>query len=344
MAAPFLALASGTHAQGTEALPPAPALIVPSDDTEARRRAQALQIANAAVVGLRARVVDGATSAASLGSLRTGSGVVIDDSGLVLTIGYLILEAEQVDLLLDRTRSVPARVVAYDLSTGLGLVQSLVPLNVTPARFGSALTQPSDEPLMIASAGLGGGVSLARLVSRRPFSGYWEYHIDSALFTVPPRSDHSGAALFNAEGELLGIGSLVVTDVLGPKRPALPGNMFVPVDLIRPILDELRARGSVQAGRRAWLGASFIEQEGGVYVVRVTADSPAQAAGLRPGDRVLRIDGAPVSSLEAFYKTLWSGGAPERYVRLELYRGNVSETVDVRATDRMRTFHRALLI
>ncbi|HEX6706741.1 MAG TPA: S1C family serine protease [Albitalea sp.] len=304
-------------------------------------QAKVLAQANAAVVGVRAVAVEDARSIDILGREREGSGVVIGADGLVVTIGYLILEADHVDLVLERDRVVPARVVAYDIDSGFGLVQALAPLRVAPARMGNPAGLSTEEPLMIASGGETGDLSLARMVSRRPFSGYWEYHIDGALFTAPPRTDHSGAALFNAKGELLGIGSLVVMDALGPGHPRLAGNMFVPVDLLARILPELRERGAARSSTRAWLGLNCVELDGAVRVVRITRDSPAEAAGLRPGDTIVRIDGTAVKSLEAFYKALWRGTPAEREITLEIERSAAAQTVKVQATDRMKTLRRA---
>jgi S1-C subfamily serine protease len=303
-------------------------------------QARALSRANATVVGVRATAVEGARSARTLGMRRSGSGVVIGDDGLVLTIGYLILEAEQVELLQEGARVVPARVVAYDVATGFGLVQALAPLKLPSAALGRAETIADGEPLMIASGGDDGDVSIAQLVSRRAFSGNWEYHIDGALFTAPPRIDHSGAGLFNGRGELVGIGSLVVADARGGGTARNPGNMFVPIDLLTPILAELRERGSSRASQRAWLGVNCVEIEGDVRIVRVNEDSPADVAGLAVGDRILRIDDTPVASLEALWKALWRGNA-EREVTVEIRRGAGQQTLKLQSVDRMKTLRRA---
>ncbi len=257
----------------------------------------------------------------------------------ILWIGYLILEAERVDLLLDGERRVPARVVAYDLATGFGLLQALWPLKREPVALGHSAGLAIDAPLLVASGLPDGGLSLARLASQRAFSGYWEYHIDSALFTVPPRGDHSGAGLFNLDGELLGIGSLVVGDAMGREAGRVPGNMFVPVDLLKPVIAEMRARGASRGSTRAWLGLNCEERGGEVRVLRVTRDSPAELAGVQPGDRILRIDDAEVAALETLWKTLWRDGA-EREVRLTIRRGDEQQTLTVHATDRMRTLRR----
>jgi serine protease Do len=294
----------------------------------------ALERARDAVVGLRIRVASEARSAQTLGTDRQGSGVVIDAEGLVLTIGYLVLEADRVEVRTPTGRTLPARVLAYDLATGFGLVQPLVPLGVTAVPLGQSTGTPSNEPYLIVSGGDDGGISLAQLVSQRPFSGYWEYHIDGALFTAPPRTDHSGAALFNARGELVGIGSLILSDTgAGTRRP---GNMFVPVDLLKPVMAELRERGASRQSTRAWLGLNCVEAGGAVQVMRVTGDSPAEDAGLAPGDRILSIDGTVVQSLEGLYKRLWEGGPPEREVTLEVARGPMVSTVKVQSMDRMK--------
>lgn len=302
---------------------------------------RALQRASASVVGLRARAVEDARSAGTLGRTREGSGVVIGDGDLVLTIGYLILEAEQVQLITDDGRELPARLVGYDVATGFGLVQPLAPLRIDPAPFGSASALAAGEPLMVVSGGEDGAVSAAQLLSRRSFSGYWEYHVDGALYTAPPRADHSGAGLFNGRGELVGIGSLLVRDAAGPGASPQSGNMFVPIDLLPPILSELRSRGSSRQSQRAWLGVNCVETEGVVRVVRVNDDSPAEVAGLEPGDRIVRIDGTEVRALEVLWKTLWAGGAPEREVTLDIVRSGKPQTLKLQSVDRMKTLRAA---
>jgi len=322
------------------ASPPALASAPVGSELEAMSRA--LQRAHAAVVGVRALAVENARSNAVLGRTREGSGVVIGNDGLVLTIGYLILEADQVQLELDEDRIVPARVLAYDVATGFGLLQALTPLRLAAVPLGSAATMAPKEPLMIASGGEDGAVSVARLVSRRAFVGYWEYRIDGALFTSPPRTDHSGAGLFNSRGELMGIGSLYVADTLGTvDGPRIPGNMFVPVDLLKPVLDELRRDGRSRASHRAWIGINAIELEGQVRVLRVNDESPADAAGVQPGDSIVSIDGTAIAALDALWQSLWSGGAPEREVTLEIRRGAETKTLKVQTVDRMRTLRRA---
>lgn len=309
----------------------------------------ALQRASDATLGIEVQAVEGATSADTLGARRKGTGVVIGADGLVLTVGYLILEAGDIDLVLDSGRRVPARPVAYDLATGFGLVQALVPLPVPVVPLGDAAAVAADDTLLFVSGGSGGAVSPAKLLARGRFAGYWEYLIDGALFTAPARSDHSGAGLYNRHGELVGIGSLRVADAsasVAGRAPAeapgdrRPGNMFVPVDLLKPILAELQREGRSQASRRAWLGVSCVESDGALVVLRVSRDSPAESAGLAVGDRILALDGVTVGDLPSFYQRLWQGGA-ERDVLLQIGRRGEARELRLRSVDRSATLKRA---
>ena len=301
----------------------------------------ALSKANAAVVGVRVTVADDARSAETLGKRRSGSGVVIGPDGLILTIGYLMLEAQSIQIVTSDNKTLPAQAVAYDLATGFGLIKPLLPLRgVQPVALGSLNDVARGESLMAATGAQADGeeadVSMTQIVSKRAFSGFWEYHIDSAVFTSPPIGNHSGAALFNQRGELIGIGSLFVTNAIGADR-RLPGNMFVPVDLLKPILGEMQKTGSSKTSRRPWLGLTSSEQGGRVQIVRVNKDGPAEAAGLEAGDFVLAVDGAKVTTLETFYKQLWAHEQPDSEITLTVLQGADVKTITLKAVDRMST-------
>jgi S1-C subfamily serine protease len=308
----------------------------------------ALSRASAATVGVRVKAADGARSAATLGAERAGSGVVIGADGLVLTIGYLILEAQDIRIITQEGKVLPAVSVAYDLATGFGLVRPVLPWREAPvAPLGSDAALQTGQALMAAVGATDSGsesdVSLTQLVSKRAFSGTWEYHIDSALFTSPPvlagRGNHSGAGLFNQAGELVGIGSLLVMDAAGLNR-RMPGNMFVPVDLLKPILAEMQKSGSSSLSQRPWLGLTSTDQGGRVQVLRVNEDSPAQVAGLKAGDVVLAVDDKRVASLEDFYKKLWARDTPDTLVRLTVLQGADIKTLEVRPQNRMQTLRK----
>ncbi len=303
-----------------------------------------LNKAHAAVVGLRVQVDAAARSAETLGLQRSGSGVVIGPDGLILTIGYLVVEAQAIEIVTQDHKTMPAQAVAYDLATGFGLVRPILPLRgIQPVPLGSLQNLRTGEPLMVSTGPQAGGeeadVNMVQVFSKRAFSGYWEYHIDSAIFTSPPVGNHSGAAVFNQKGELMGIGSLLVGDVLG-RSPRLPGNLFVPVDLLKPILPELQAQGRSQQSRRPWVGVTSSEQGGRVQIVRVSKESPAALAGLEPGDVVLAVDGAKVSTLEGFYKKLWDHAQAEVDIELTVLQGADIKTIVLKAVDRMSTMRK----
>jgi serine protease Do len=309
----------------------------PQPPAQAQAMLDALTRAHAAVVGVQVTATEGARSAETLGRMRNGSGVVIGPDGLILTIGYLVLEADSIQIVTQDNRTLPARAVGYDLATGFGLIKPLLPLRgVSPVPLGSHQQASTGDPVMAATGGLDGDVAMTQLVSKRSFSGYWEYHIDAALFTSPPIRNHSGAPLFNQRGELLGIGSLLMGDVLG-EPPRMPGNMFVPVDLLKPILGEMQRTGSSRQSRRPWLGVTSSEQAGGVQVVRVAKGSPAEAGGIEPGDVVVAVDGTRVATLEEFYKRIWAHANPDDEIRLTVRHGSDVRELTLKPVDRMST-------
>ena len=295
---------------------------------------QHLVDATNAVVGVKVKAIANARSNETLGAERVGSGVLIGKDGLVLTIGYLILEADQVEVTDSDGATVPAAVVAYDHATGFGLLRPLGRLTPKPIRIGTAKPIGQLDRLMIVTGGMEQTISIATVVSRRRFAGYWEYLIDGAIFTSPPRLDHSGAALINKDGELVGVGSLFVMDALTPGE-RLPGNMFVPVDILMPVLDEMVRTGANHTARRPWLGVNSLEEDGRVKVVQVNEESPADQAGIVAGDIILSVNGEAVESLEKFYAKVWAPGAkPGADVKLTVLHGPNLREVTVRSIDR----------
>ena len=300
---------------------------------------QRLVSAANAVVGVKVKALPNARSNETLGQERNGSGVVINGDGLVLTIGYLILEADSVEVTDGDNQTMPASVVAYDHATGFGLVKPMGRIATPPIRLGTARPVGQLDRLMIVTGGSEQAVSIATVVSKRKFAGYWEYLIDDAIFTSPPRLDHSGAALINKDGELVGIGSLFVMDALTPGE-RLPGNMFVPVDLLKPVLEELVRTGSQSAARRPWLGINSLEEDGRIKVMQVNEDSPAQKAGIEAGDIILSVDGLPVESLEKFYNAIWHRGPAGTEFTLTVLHGVQVREVPVRSIDRREFMRR----
>src|ERR687891_2297068 len=282
------------------------------------------------VVKLRSRTFAGARSSTTLGPQREGTGVVVDSQGLVLTIGYLILEAETVELSTADGTSFPATVVAYDSVTGFGLLRSLRPLPIAPIQFGQSSTITKRDRVLIVGFD---GVAPAVVVSRRPFVGYWEYLLDEAIYTAPATVNWSGAALLDHEGKLLGIGSLSVNDALGSESQ-VPGNLFVPIDLLKPLLSDLIAHGKSSARPQPWIGVQTQEVHGNVIVSRVSPDSPAEAAAIRPGDVIVAVGGQTIKGQADFYTRLWSRGAAGVDVTLDVLREGKIQNITVTSADR----------
>ena len=333
-------------AMGFTALLPAPSSASMLHSTAAQPTApgtdaayQKLVDAANSVVGIRMKAIRNARSNELLGEERNGSGVLIDNKGLVLTIGYLIMEADSIEVTDAHGTTVPANPIAYDHATGFGLVRAMGKVTAKPIRFGTSSPVSQLDRMLIITGGGEQTVSIATVVSRRKFAGYWEYLIDDAIFTSPPRLDHSGAALVNKDGELVGIGSLFVMDAIRPGEK-FPGNMFVPIDLLKPALDEMLKSGAQAASRRPWLGINSLEEDGRVKVMQVNEESPADQAGIAAGDIILSVNGLAVDSLETFYTKLWDHTKPGAVIRLTVLHGPVMKEIDVRSIDRIEFMRR----
>ncbi len=286
-----------------------------------------------AVVGLHAEVPADARTARSLGTARQGSGVVIDDGGLIVTIGYLILEADQVEVVDRGGKRSPAEILAYDHATGFGLVRALHRLDAAALPLGDSSKLQEDTLVVVASREEEGAAAPAVVVSRRPFAGYWEYLLERAIFTAPPRQGWGGAALIDADGRLVGIGSLFVGDAVPAPRPQ-PGNMFVPIDALKPILADLLTEGRSSAPPRPWIGVYAGDAQGGLLVNRVAPGGPAARAGIAEGDVILAVADRPVAGLADFYRKLWAQGHAGVEVRLTVLRDGATHDLTIKSQDR----------
>jgi S1-C subfamily serine protease len=285
-----------------------------------------------AVVLLRAEIPEEAFTADILGTERVGNGVVIGDDGLVLTIGYLITEARGIWLTNNAGAAVPAHPLAYDQATGFGLVLPLGPLSAPTLARGRAATVSVGSDVYVVGHGGRSHALKARLVSRREFAGYWEYVLDEALFTAPAHPQWGGTALLDGNGELIGIGSLLVQESVQDEE--VQGNMFVPVDLIEPILDELVKHGRRAGPPRAWLGMYVAELATHLVVNALADDGPAAQAGVHVGDVVVEIAGEKPASLADFFRRLWALGRAGTEVPLVMSRRGQPLRVTVHSADR----------
>ena len=270
----------------------------------------------------------------NLGRERQGSGVVISSDGLVLTIGYLMVEAHAAEVATNDGRTVTADVVGYDYDTGFGLLRASTALNVRPMELGkSAILSEGDKVLTIRAGGQE-MIRAANIAAKREFAGYWEYLLDEAIFATPPVPDWSGAALVARDGKLAGIGSLIVGDATG-KGDGVPANMFVPIDLLPPILAELIAGGRVSGAAKPWLGITTDEIKGQLVVRRVTPGGPAAKSGIEPGDTIVGLGGEATSTLGAFYRKLWARGSAGVPVPLDVRRAGEQLRIDLQSVNRL---------
>ena len=284
------------------------------------------------IVALRSAIPEDAFTASILGAERSGSGVVIRESGLVLTIGYLITEAQSVWLAGADGRVTPAHALAYDQETGFGLVQALGRLGLPALDIGRSGEAKLGDPVIVAGGGRRQSVR-ARIVGKQEFTGYWEYLLKEAIFTAPAHPFWGGAGLIGQDGKLLGVGSLLVQQVTEGGRQ-LDINMVVPIDLLPPILDDLLAYGRVNKPPRPWLGVYSAESEGRVIVADVAERGPAAAAGLRQGDIVTSVRDSSVESLGDFYRKVWSCGPAGAEIPIEVVRDRRSIWLRVKSADR----------
>jgi S1-C subfamily serine protease len=293
-----------------------------------------LEQALAAMVGLRSIIPADAFTAETLGTERAGNGVCIRDNGLVLTIGYLITEAESIWLNLSDGRSVPGHVIGYDQETGFGLVQALAKLEVPALDIGQSSAASIGERVVVGGAGGRHRSVAARIVAKQEFAGYWEYLLDEAIFTAPSHPNWGGTALIGPAGNLVGVGSLQLQHVVDKGQPQNI-NMIVPIDLLKPIFDDLMNTGRRSGPPRPWLGLYATEVESRLVIVGIADRGPAKKADLRNGDIVLSVAGKEVRDLASFFRRIWAQGQAGAEVPLTIYRDG--ETVDVRVKSSERS-------
>jgi len=293
------------------------------------------------IVTIQSSIPEDAYTAQTLGEHRTGSGVVIRDSGLVLTIGYLITEAETVWIARADGRVIPGHALAIDQESGFGLVQALDRLDCPTLEFGRSGEARIGDPVVVAA---GGGTKAvhASIVGKQEFAGYWEYFLDEAIFTEPAHPFWGGASAIDADGRLIGVGSLHVEQLTAPGGPR-DINMIVPIDLLPPILGDLLTYGRVNKPVRPWLGIYSAESDGEVVVAAVADRGPASAAGLRRGDILSSVRGAEIADLGDFYRKVWTCGDAGVEVPIEVIRDGRALGLTIKSGDRAELLKRPRL-
>jgi|TARA_B100000315_G_scaffold257580_1_gene306843 S1-C subfamily serine protease len=285
-----------------------------------------LEKALSSVVRLTSEVPEDAFSAQTLGTEREGNAILISDDGLLLTIGYLVVDARTITIKAAGGEPVSAELVGYNHESGMAIIHALSPLEIAPLEIGSAEGLNEQEPAIIAPYGGVDHSISAVVVSRREFAGSWEYMLENAIFTAPIHPNWSGAALIRGDGKLCGLGSLWVNDAEKSSKDS-PGNMFVPIDLLKPIYDDLVSKGIASGPQRPWLGMYTAEAMDRLFVSGVIPDGPADLVSVEPGDLIVGINDQDVPSLPAMYRLLWSLGDAGVEITLNLRRDG--EDIDI---------------
>ena len=287
-----------------------------------------------AVVKIKAHINPEGRTVQGLGRDREGSGVLIDADGLILTIGYLMVEAYAAEVITNDGRTIPAGIVGYDHETGFGLLRTIEPLKIKPFTFGKAADVKEKDVVVVASGGGATMVMPVQVVGKREFVGNWEYLLDEAIYTAPAHPAWSGAALISREGKLIGVGSLIIGDAAGTKEHN-PGNVFVPIDRLAPILGDLLSEGRPSGPGRPWLGMNADETHGRLMVGRVTPGGPADKAGIQRGDVIVSVNGEATTSLPDFYRKVWSKGSAGAVIGLDVRHNNTMQHVDIQSINRL---------
>lgn len=264
-----------------------------------------LERALSAVVFIRSQVPEDAFTAQVLGTERAGNGILISDSGLIVTIGYLVTEAESLWLVANNGQTVQGDVIGYDHDTGLGLVQALGRLSVRPMEIGSSADVRLNDPMVLAAGGGRRHALAAKVAAKREFAGSWEYLLDEAIFTTPVHPNWGGTGLIDGHGRLVGVGSLFIQDA-GPNGD--DGNMIVPIDVLKPILDPMQKTGHTGRPPRPWLGLYAADTDEAIVVAGMASAGPASQSGVMIGDEIVKVAGAPVQGLSDLLRHVWSQG------------------------------------
>jgi len=292
-----------------------------------------------AIVKVRAVIHDDAVTAQSLGTEREGNGVLIDPAGHILTIGYLILESKIIEVTGPDGQVMDATFIGYDYDTGFGLLRVNKALNLTPMKLGSSSKLKAGEPALVADHKGSESVLGVRIAARQEFTGYWEYLLESAIYTIPPFQNYGGAALIGSDGYLLGIGSIFTQiDVTG--FGPLPANMFVPIDLLKPILKDLKSAGRSRNPPKPWLGMHTDESHGRVFLIRIHPGGPAQKANLQVGDLILKVNNQSVEGQADFFRKVWALGTAGVKVPLSILRGTKIQDITLQSADRYQFIKR----
>jgi serine protease Do len=288
------------------------------------------------IVEIKSYVPENARTAKSLGIERLGTGVVIDKKH-ILTIGYIVVEAEKIDIRLPDGKTVPGQLVGYDHQTGFGILRTIIPTNLAPLKLGNSDKINDEDMLFVMPYPSQGRASAGKAVSRRSFTGYWEYHVEKPIYVYPMNESWAGTPVLSDRGEVLGIGSLYISDSVSPGIMS-PGNLFVPINILKPVMKDLIKNGRRTENINPYMGLSADDLTGILNVARVSKKGPAEQSGIQAGDLIISVNGTPVKSMEEFYKTAWKSGGPGTKIKIKVQRDKKNIDYELKSIDRMDYF------
>src|SRR6266403_1443453 len=267
-----------------------------------------------------------------LGNERLGSGVVVDASGLILTVNYVVMGAQTISVAFQKGRRAKAEIVAQDFEIGTALIK-VNRQGLIAAEIGTGdVVERSDEVVLLGAMqpqerrATGGFVTYVG-----EFEAYWEYLIDRGIISNAPNPGYGGGGLFTMTGRLAGTVSLNLNEIA---RSSLP----IPVGFYRSHRDEMVRYGRVVSRpRRAWLGIFAHMVEEAVVIAAVAPEGPGDRGGLQAGDLIVSLNAEEVGSRRDLYMSLWRH-EPGEALTLEVMRDNKMRRFEVKGGDRAHFF------
>jgi len=287
-------------------------------------------------MALHALVPETAMTSELLGTERNSHAVQISQDGLLLTVGYSVMEASEIWLTNRKGQTTEAILLAQDYDSGLALLRPLSPIGLLTLETATTDKLHEGQELSVLASNEKELIPVD-LFAVEEFAGRWEYVLDRGLFTFPLYERWSGAALLDSAGKLVGLGSLAL-GMRNPEGEVEPGNLFIPVELVMPHIEHLRDHGQKPGTLRPWLGTLVEEHDSELYVVGLYHGAPAARAGIKPGEIILSVARQPVTSMAGFFRSIWHYGPAGTAIPLTLSDGNKTREVVLDTTDRNSFF------
>ncbi len=281
-----------------------------------------------ATVGVHSHIPSTHVSTAiGLGTDRRGTGTIVSPDGLILTVHYLLLGAQNVIVTMPGGEQLEAKIVGKDYSTGIGLLtidRGKIPCVEVVS---SEKCVDGQDAFTVASLGAEKRCADCGIVTYLgPFDAVWEFVLDKCVcVTAPLNIGMSGGPICNLQAQLMAVSYLNFAD-LSRAILGVPGECFL------AIRDELIKHGCrTTAAPRAWLGVLSYTLREHVVIAGVMPGGPGQKAGLQQGDLVISIDDTDVNDRRVLYDAL-RNHRPGEKINLKVLRNNRVYQLDIAAS------------